>query len=108
VGRIAYVNGRYVPHGEAAVHVEDRGYQFADGVYEVIAVYRGRLIDEQGHLDRLRRSLSELGIAWPVSEAVLSRLMREMIRRNRIDEKASSICRSRAASPPETTPFRSA
>ena len=86
MGRIAYVNGRYVPHREAAVHIEDRGYQFADGVYEVIAVYRGHLVDEQGHLDRLRRSLSELEIGWPVSEAVLPGLMREMIRRNRIDE----------------------
>ena len=60
MGRIAYVNGRYVPHGDAAVHIEDRGYQFADGVYEVIAVYRGCLIDEQDHIDRLDRSLREL------------------------------------------------
>ena len=56
MSRIAYVNGRYVPHGEAAVHIEDRGYQFADGVYEVIAVQAGALIDEALHLARLDRS----------------------------------------------------
>ena len=69
--RIAYVNGRYVPHHEAAVHIEDRGYQFADGVYEVIAVRRGRLVDENGHLDRLNHSLSELRIGWPLSRRAL-------------------------------------
>lgn len=84
MGRIAYVNGQYVPHAEAAVHVEDRGYQFSDGVYEVIAIYRGYLIDEQGHLDRLDRSLRELEIAWPVAPRVLSVLMREVVRRNRL------------------------
>ena len=51
--RIAYVNGRYVPHGEAGVHVEDRGFQFADGVYEVCEVRGGRLVDETRHIDRL-------------------------------------------------------
>ena len=54
MARIAYVNGQYVPHRNAAVHVEDRGYQFGDGVYEVFAVMGGKLIGEQGHLDRLR------------------------------------------------------
>ncbi len=83
--RIAYVNGRYVPYGEAVVHVEDRGYQFADGVYEVIALHRGRLVDEQGHLDRLERSLGELRIAWPMSRRALQLVMREVIRRNRVD-----------------------
>ncbi len=55
--RYAYVNGRYLPHAQAAVHIEDRGYQFADGVYEVVPVYRGALVDEGRHLDRLERSL---------------------------------------------------
>ena len=81
--RVAYVNGRYIEHRRAAVHVEDRGYQFADGVYEVIHLYRGRLIDEEPHLDRLDRSLGELSIAWPVSRAVLALAMRELVRRNR-------------------------
>ncbi len=83
--RIAYVNGRYVPHHEAAIHIEDRGYQFADGVYEVIAIRRGRLVDENGHLDRLDHSLSELLIAWPLSRRVLKFILREVIRRNRLN-----------------------
>ncbi len=83
--RIAYVNGRYVPHHEAAVHIEDRGYQFADGVYEVIAVRRGRLVDENGHLDRLNHSLSELRIGWPLSRRALKFILREVIRRNRLN-----------------------
>ena len=58
--RIAYVNGRYVPHADAVVHVEDRGYQFADGVYEVCEVLGGRLIDETRHLDRLTARSREL------------------------------------------------
>lgn len=80
--RIAYVNGRYVPHGEASVHVEDRGFQFADGVYEVVTVVGGRLADEEGHLARLGRSLNELRIPWPVRPAVLKAIMREVVRRN--------------------------
>jgi D-alanine transaminase len=84
VGRIAYAEGRYVPHAEARVHVEDRGYQFADAVYEVIAVHHGRLVDETEHLARLGRSLAELGISWPVSERALRIKIRELIRRNRI------------------------
>ncbi len=63
MSRIAYVNGRYLPHRAAAVHVEDRGFQFADGVYEVIAVKAGRFVDEAPHLARLHRSLDELRIA---------------------------------------------
>ena len=86
MGRIAYVNGQYVPHADAAVHIEDRGYQFSDGVYEVIAIFKSKLIDEDGHLDRLERSLRELEIEAPMSRRALSRVMRETIRRNRVDE----------------------
>jgi len=82
VSRIAYVNGRYVPHREAAVHVEDRGYQFADGVYEVCEVRNGRLIDERRHMERLQRSLSELRIARPMSLPALSIVLHEVVRRN--------------------------
>jgi D-alanine transaminase len=82
MSRIAYVNGRYVPHREAAVHIEDRGYQFADGVYEVTAVRGGRLVDEERHLKRLDRSLGELKIAPPMSHAALKFVCREVIRRN--------------------------
>ncbi len=80
--RYAYVNGRYLPHAQAAVHIEDRGYQFADGVYEVVPVYRGALVDEGPHLDRLERSLRELRIAMPVARATLKLISRELIRRN--------------------------
>jgi len=80
--RQAYVNGRYVPHREAAVHIEDRGYQFADGVYEVVPVYNGILVDEDLHLDRLDRSLSELRIAEPMSRPALKLVSRELMRRN--------------------------
>lgn len=84
MSRIAYVNGQYVPHHEAAVHVEDRGYQFADGVYEVVAIAKGALIDEEGHMVRLERSLDELRIARPMSRAALGHIMREVVRRNRV------------------------
>ncbi len=84
MSRIAYVNGRYVPHHAAHVHVEDRGYQFADGVYEVIAVVDGRLIDEGPHLDRLERSLSEIRIETPMSRRALATVLRETVRVNRV------------------------
>lgn len=82
--RIAYVNGRYVPHAEAMVHVEDRGYQFSDGVYEVCEVHDGALVDERRHLNRLDRSLDELAIRRPMSRAALAHILRETVRRNRV------------------------
>jgi D-alanine transaminase len=82
MAKLAYVNGRYLPHGSAAVHIEDRGYQFADGVYEVVTILGGRMIDEEPHLDRLERSLRELEIAMPMSRPVLKMVMRELVRRN--------------------------
>lgn len=84
MSRVAYVNGRYVPHGQAHVHIEDRGYQFADGVYEVLAVRGGVLVDLEAHNDRLERSLRELRIAMPMSRAALTQVMRETVRRNRV------------------------
>jgi D-alanine transaminase len=84
VPRIAYVNGRYVRHANAAVHIEDRGYQFADGVYEVCEVARGFIMDMTRHLDRLNRSLGELEIAWPMSRKALQTIMREVVTRNRV------------------------
>jgi D-alanine transaminase len=86
--RIAYVNGRYVPQAEACVHVEDRGFQFADAVYEYFAVFGGKLADSEGHLERLWRSLGELRIDRPMSEKTLVMAMRETIRRNRIRDGA--------------------
>lgn len=82
--RIAYVNGRYVAHADAAVHIEDRGYQFADGVYEVCEVARGNIMDMTRHLDRLNRSLTELSIGWPMSRKALEFIMGEVVRRNHV------------------------
>lgn len=82
--RIAYVNGIYQRHDHALVHVEDRGYQFADGVYEVCEVARGMIVDMTRHLDRLDRSLRELKMDWPVSRRALPVIMREVANRNRV------------------------
>jgi D-alanine transaminase len=84
MSRIAYVNGRYLPFHDAKVHVEDRGYQFADGVYEVCEVRGGRLIDERRHLERLKRSLGELQIRTPISTRALGVILHEVVARNRI------------------------
>lgn len=86
MSRFAYVNGRFVRHGEAAVHIEDRGYQLADGVYEVWAIFDGKLADAEGHFARLWRSLDELRIAHPMSEASLLLVLREAVRRNKVKE----------------------
>jgi D-alanine transaminase len=84
MSRVAYVNGRYLPHGQAKIAVEDRGYQFADGVYEVCEVRGGHMIDETRHMARLDRSLKELRIARPMSPRALAVVLRETIRRNRV------------------------
>jgi D-alanine transaminase len=82
MSRIAYVNGRYVQHSDAAVHIEDRGYQFADGVYEVCEVRHGMIVDLTRHLDRLNRSLSELRIEWPMNRQALVHVIRQVLKRN--------------------------
>ncbi len=84
MSRIIYVNGRYLPYASATVHVEDRGFQFGDAVYEVCPVDRGRLVDEQRHLGRLERSLAQLRIAMPMARGAFSVVFREVIRRNRV------------------------
>ena len=99
MSRVAYVNGRYLPHREASVHIDDRGYQFADGVYEVIAIDRSRLVDEGLHLKRLERSLGELGIAAPMPAAALKAVMREVIRRNRVHDGIIYIQMTRGVAP---------
>ena len=86
MARIVYVNGRYVPHAQAMVHVEDRGYQFADGVYEVCEIWNGRIVDQSRHLDRLERSLRELEISMPVTRQALKVILHETIRRNRVHD----------------------
>jgi D-alanine transaminase len=84
MSRIAYVNGRYVPLRDASVNVEDRGYQFSDGVYEVCEVMDGRLVDERRHMERLARSLGELKIPMPMPPQALGVVLRETVRRNRV------------------------
>lgn len=84
MSRIAYVNGRYVPHRAATVHIEDRGLQFADGVYEVIALWQGLPVDLGPHLDRLEQGLAELQIPMPGSRRVVAHILREVVRRNGI------------------------
>lgn len=101
MSRIAYVNGSYVPHKQASVHVEDRGYQFADGVYEVIAVRGGRFVDEEPHLDRLERSLAEISIEAPMSRPALKIVMREMLRRNRVRDGILYLQVTRGVAPRE-------
>jgi len=84
MSHVAYVNGRYVRHAEAAVHIEDRGYQFADAVYEVIAVWNEKPVDYGAHIVRLQRSLREIGISAFPNPAVLTVIIKEVIRRNRL------------------------
>lgn len=86
MSRYAYVNGAFVRHRDAAIHIEDRGYQLSDGVYEVWAVMDGKLADPEGHFARLWRSLDELRIAHPMSRAALTAVLREVVRRNRVKE----------------------
>lgn len=86
MARVAYVNGQYLHHHDAMVHVEDRGYQFADGVYEYIAFYNRILLDGEAHLNRLVRSLGELGIGLPVAPAAMGVIIHELINRNYRDD----------------------
>ena len=97
--RYAYVNGRYVPHGRAMVHIEDRGYQFADGIYEVVPVAGGRPVDEGPHLDRLERSLAELRIAMPMARRALELVSRELLQRNGLSNGLIYIQVTRGVAP---------
>ncbi len=99
MGRIAYVNGRFVPHAEAFVHIEDRGYQLADAVYEVWALFDGKLADPEGHFARLERSLSELRIAMPMSQTALTLVLKEAVRRNGVREGLLYLQVSRGVAP---------
>jgi len=99
MGRIAYVNGRYVRHSEACVHIEDRGYQLGDAVYEVWAVFGGKLADAEGHFTRLSRSLGELRISEPMGRPALVTVLREVLRRNRITDGLLYLQVSRGVAP---------
>lgn len=109
MSRIAYVNGRYTRHAEAGVHVEDRGYQFADGVYEVCLAVNGVFWDEEGHLARLDRSLDALSIGKPMSGRALRQVMGVVLRKNRLRDALVYMQVTRGVAPrnhpfPEKTP----
>ena len=99
MSRVAYVNGVFVRHADAAVHIEDRGYQFGDAVYEVWAVSGGRLTDATGHFKRLERSLAELRIAAPMGRKALEIVLRETVRRNRLSDGLIYLQVSRGVAP---------
>jgi D-alanine transaminase len=101
LSRIVYVNGRYVPYAQAAVHVEDRGFQFGDGIYEVCEVRGGHLVDEARHMARLTRSLGELQITQPMRTAALAHIMRQVIRRNHVRDGLVYLQVTRGAAPRE-------
>jgi len=96
-GRVAYVNGRYLPHSAAGVHIEDRALQLGDGIYEVAAISGGKMIDLEEHLDRLERSLGEIGMDMPMGRAALKLVMREMMTRNRVRDGLLYLQVSRGA-----------
>jgi D-alanine transaminase len=109
MSRIAYVNGRYRPHRDALIHIEDRGYQFADGVYEVCEVRGGRLVEERRHMERLVRSLGELHIPLPMPLSALSVILHETVRRNLVRhgivylQVTRGVARRDHAFPPQAT-----
>ncbi len=99
MSHIAYVNGRYLPQKHAQIHIEDRGHQFADGVYEVICIWHGRPADYTAHIARLNRSLRELAIRPPVSNAALAFIVKEVVGRNRLDKGTVYIQINRGVAP---------
>ncbi|GJL92851.1 D-amino-acid transaminase [Hyphococcus sp.] len=107
---IAYVNGQYVPQSEAVIQIEDRGYQFADGIYEVCVVVDGRYWDMDGHLARMTRSLNELSMEAPMEMRALKVVMGEVVRRNRLKnalvymQVTRGVAPRNHAFPPEGTP----
>ena len=101
MSRIAYIDGVYQPLNMPGILVEDRGYQFADGVYEVCAIRGGKLLDEARHLARLEYSLQALNMPPPMSRAALQQVMRETLRRNRVRDGILYMQVSRGVAPRE-------
>ncbi|MGI9406336.1 MAG: D-amino-acid transaminase [Hyphomicrobiaceae bacterium] len=99
MSRVVYVDGQYVPYARAGVHAEDRGFQFGDAVYEVCEIRDGRIVDERRHMARLDRSLNELRMTMPMTHAALSRVIRETVRRNRVNNGFVYLQVSRGAGP---------
>lgn len=99
MARISYVNGLYELHAEAGVHIEDRGFQFADSVYEVLPAVAGRIRHLDQHLDRLERSLGALAMAWPVSRRVLPLILARVVKLNRVSDGVVYVQISRGVAP---------
>jgi D-alanine transaminase len=97
--KISYVNGRYVPHEHAFVHIEDRGYQFADGVYEVVAILNGKMLDEKLHFKRLQRSCDCLDILMPMPVSSMRIVINEMVRKNNVQNSYIYIQITRGVAP---------
>ncbi|MGB9143164.1 MAG: D-amino-acid transaminase, partial [Aestuariivirga sp.] len=86
MSRVVYVNGSYVPEEQGKISIFDRGFLFADGIYEVTAVLRGKLVDYDAHMERLERSLGEIRMEWPCSKVELRSMHLDMVKRNHLDE----------------------
>ena len=86
MSRVVYVNGSYVPEEQGKISIFDRGFLFADGIYEVTAVVKGRLVDYDAHMERLERSLGEIRLDWPCSKEELKAMHLDMVKRNSLDE----------------------
>lgn len=97
MSRTVYLNGAYVPEEEAMVSVFDRGFLFADGVYEVTAVIDGKIVEYDGHAVRLERSLGEVGMKMPVDRDELLEIHRELVKRNNLKEGAIYLQVTRGA-----------
>ncbi|MFK7867382.1 MAG: D-amino-acid transaminase [Alphaproteobacteria bacterium] len=98
--RLCYVNGRFIPHHRAQViDIEDRGFQFADGIYEVVGWLNGKPLDKEAHLDRLQRSLDALNIHMPMARAVLSIKIDQLVKYNALHEGLVYIQVTRGAAP---------
>jgi D-alanine transaminase len=102
---IAYVNGNFAPQAEATISIMDRGFLFADGIYEVSAVLDGKLVDNGLHMARLERSVGEIGLALPFSVARIAELMREMVTRNDLKEGLVYLQVTRGADSTRSFPF---
>ncbi|WP_320170283.1 D-amino-acid transaminase [Maridesulfovibrio sp.] len=97
MSRTVYVNGAYVPEEEAMVSVFDRGFLFADAIYEVTAVLDGKICEWDGHIARLQRSLGEIGMPMPMSSEELLEVHREIVKRNNMEEGAIYLQVTRGA-----------
>jgi len=99
VALTAWVNGHFLPLDQAVVHIEDRGFQFADGVYEVIACFGGTFLDLDAHLDRLKRSCESIAIALPFSQSALKNLIEKTYQKNPFNDAMVYVQITRGEAP---------